>query len=668
MQKIPQTTSRLKQLSLVFTLTTCLLSLGCDNKKKSEPNTDKIAAGLRVLNQAERAQDFDQMLNQIKSYYGPYEYKQRVLGIDIEQEAARLKQLAVNASSDEEFAGYVSQFLALLHDGHVGMSLKNSSTGIAGYSIPIYVEIVENRVIVADIDEQLSEETGLSKNAEIIEVDGLPALSYLDTIRKYESSATELSSKIDIIRLFVRPSYMTQLVPKATVANIKYKADDQSAIQAIDIPWLVRKYNADLDKMHKPVINRLDMRWGKADEINSIVGSVLQMGDDNPFFMTSEVKREFSFIKLYPTDENLKKAGLKENEKPPIFVALYRYKNKNILLVRNSSYSPSDFSSATYMKAYRAILKEFQSIADVLVLDQTHNPGGSYCASFYELFANAGDSQAVQQCNADRKWVNSLGIDWPKLAQNEEMPWDARNSQAMALTVEKAYDAGKRVSEAVPLFTGQNTVNNENGIWKKPMIVLIDELAGSCGDIFPMLVKANKRAKLFGQQTMGLGGNVESMEPLNNSRISVRLTRGIFTTYKPDASYRDGDFIENNGVMPDKEYSHTVDDVRAGYTAYVKAFSDFAISESETSTPAPSEPAPAPVEPAPVAPTPAPAPTEPTPPAPAPTEPAPPVAPPAPAPVEPAPPQPQPAPVLPPPPAPINPPAPSEPTPANGIN
>lgn len=576
---------------LAVTLTTAsLLGFSCAQNNNVADKNGKIAAGVRPLTQAERAADFDQLIQLFKTYYGPYNYKQELFRMSLEQESSRLKDLAVNAKTDEEFAGYVMQFAALLKDGHVGAQIKNSSSGISRYSIPIILVPVEGKALVGDIEVALSEYYNIEKGDEIIEIDGKTPESYMPTISKYMHDATELSQKVNILFALSRPSFMTDLIPTSTTAQIKVKKEDNTVL-TVSIPWKVGKFNAELDKMHKPADTnaRIDARARVADHANSIIADVTMMGDDNPFFLSDSAKAKFGFIKVYPSADNLKKAGLKENEKPPIYAALYRHKGKNVLLVRIASYSPSDFPSSVYMKAYKALFKEFQSISDVLVLDQTHNPGGSYCASFYELFAKQDDAQAVQKCNADRKWINNLGIEWPKMAMEMESPWDARESQAMAMKVEKAYDAGERLSEAIPIFTGNTVVDPTRAVWKKPMLVLIDELAGSCGDVFPMLVKANKRAKLFGQQTMGLGGNVEPVGELNNSRISLRLTRGIFTTHKADGNYQQSDFVENNGVMPDISYSHTVNDVRGGYTAYVQAFSDEAVNQIE----APAAPTPA---------------------------------------------------------------------------
>lgn len=287
----------------------------------------------------------------------------------------------------------------------------------------------------------------------------------------------------------------------------------------------------------------------------------------------------FGFVKVFPSPASMIKFGLKGDEKPGIYAALYKFSGKTVLLVRSASYAQSDYRGDVYIKAYMALLSEYENLADVLVLDQTHNPGGSYCASFYDIFAQAGDVQGVQKLRADRKWINDLYINWPASAGPTGNPWDVKQLLAWGILVEKAYDNGDFLSEPVPLFSGSTYAANMGYKWKKPMLVLIDELAGSCGDMFPMLVKANNRAKLFGQRTMGLGGNVEPVGQLNNSRIAVSLTRGLFYPHIPNGQPKDSDYIENNGVTPDYEYAHTVSDFRNGYFNYVQSFSQKAIEQ-----------------------------------------------------------------------------------------
>lgn len=148
----------------------------------------------------------------------------------------------------------------------------------------------------------------------------------------------------------------------------------------------------------------------------------------------------------------------------------------------------------------------------------------------------------------------------------------------MGATVEKAYDLGEVMTEPLPIIGGRNKVSPLDYTWKKPMLVLVDELAGSCGDAFPMLIKNNKVAKIFGHRTMGLGGNVEELT-LTQSQAHLRMTRGLFTSYRDDHNYLPENFIENNGVQPDYLYDHTVDDFRNGFVGYVREFSLKAIEQ-----------------------------------------------------------------------------------------
>jgi C-terminal processing protease CtpA/Prc len=129
-------------------------------------------------------------------------------------------------------------------------------------------------------------------------------------------------------------------------------------------------------------------------------------------------------------------------------------------------------------------------------------------------------------------------------------------------------------------------------VWTKPRLVLIDELAGSCADIFPMLIKENHLAPLFGRRTIGLGGNVEGFGPLTNSQATLSLTRGLFTTHQDDETYATADFVENNGVEPDIEHVITAADFRSGFIGYVTHFSDVIVDLIEQSEGPPAPPGP----------------------------------------------------------------------------
>lgn len=567
-------------LSLFFCVGFLIALSACSgNKIEGSVAADSTTSALRPLTAEERTQDFEQLLNLFKTFYAPYQYKEKNLNIQIDSTLKALQAKALTAQTDEELAGYVMQFGATLQDGHVQIVIENSASGIVRYRVPILITPVENKILIGDIKKELTEYSGMEVGDEVVSIDGKAPTEWLKTILKYRSNATPLANRHAVMYALNRPSYMTDLVPKSAIVEVAAVKPDGTRLSS-SFAWEIERYSKEMDRIVSSQAG-LDMSSPFAMDYNKAVDSHrLQMGQVNPIFLTAQTQAKYKFVKVYPSDAARAKFGLKDKETPPIYAALYNYQGKHILLVRIATYSPSDYKTSAYMKAYMALLSEYENLADVLVLDQTHNPGGSYCAEFYNIFANDNDVQCVGQLHADRKWINDLKINWPKELLDENpmaYPYDITASVAWGSVVEKTYDAGKFLTEPVPLFSGSSRTRATAYQWKKPMLVLIDSLAGSCGDLFPMLVKANKRAKLFGENTMGLGGNVEEVGQLNHSRIQVRMTRSLFFPLRPDGAYVTEDYVENHGVAPDYPYSISVQDFRSGMVDYVKTFSDQAV-------------------------------------------------------------------------------------------
>lgn len=572
-----------KRLSafLLSSVVSAFLVAGCSKTSTDTANFNDLN-GVRPLSPAEQADDFDQLLALFKNYYGPYQYKENLFGINIEQTLKDLKAKAQTSKTDEEFAGYVMQMGATLKDGHVQIRIVNTHSGISRYKIPIVVTPLEGKAIIGDIPKEISALTGLSVGDEILSVDGKSPFDLMKIAVKYRSGATELSNQHFIMYSFFRPSYMTDLVPTSPVATVTGKKADGTVV-SYELPWETEKYVKDLDKTVKPTA-LLNLTVPFASDLNSVFPAHrMQMGQVNPIFVTPQTQETYQFLPVTASEAFRKKYELTDKETPPIYASMYRYDGKNMLLVRMASYYQQDFEPHVYIKGYQALLDQYQGMADVLVLDQTHNPGGSYCSEFYNIFAESNDVQAVQRQRADRKWVNDFMIAWPaelQAMQPNTNPLEIAQSLAFGRIVEQAHERGDFMSEPLPIFTGSKHAVLKKFQWKKPMLVLIDSIAGSCGDIFPMLVKANPRdrVKLFGEPTMGLGGNVEQVGVLNNSRIEVSMTRGLFSAYKENGDYKPEDYIENNGVIPDFPYSVTIKDFRGGYVDYVKAFSEKAVT------------------------------------------------------------------------------------------
>ena len=271
----------MRHLVLISSMISLVFFSACD-KKADQSSNSKIAGNLRVLTTDERAADFDQLLQMFKAYYGPYQLKEQTLGINIEKTANDLKAQAMNAQTDEEFMGYVMQFGAALKDGHVQFAIENSASNVSRYRIPIVLASVEDKALVADIDDQLSEYFGISRGDEILSVDGKTPQQWMAMALKYRSTARTLSDKQTIINsTFGRRSFMTDLIPTEPLAEVKFmNADGETA--TVSIPWTKAKYNPDLDFMITPKNSLVNLSVPYLSDMNLVDGHAGQMGQVEP--------------------------------------------------------------------------------------------------------------------------------------------------------------------------------------------------------------------------------------------------------------------------------------------------------------------------------------------------------------------------------------------------
>ena len=558
----------------------------------SQSQTDS-SLKIREMNQAEMQADFDQMVRYISDFYGPLEYKERRFGFELNQLAQEYRTRLASAHTDMEAFGIYREFLSRFQDGHVGIRFFNFPGDILKYQAPLFVapyydeQSTSYKVIVEHVETDKLVFANIAVGDEVVMVDGKPIMEYLPTIQKYDTVGYEETDRHLIYKVFDRKSYMTELVPQNDNVEVTFRNADGETYKE-SLLWEVKK----MDKtpfVTDSVQGRLNLFSTAAADFNEDTKrfSFRRFGDVKPFYLNETTQSQFDLQRVYANETMLKKYGIESMDKAPdIYAAMYEYEGKNILLIRNPTYSPGDWDlQMEHMKHYRAILDQYDSIADVLVVDQTHNGGGSYCTEFAQLFLKEQGRGPVQANNADRLWIRNL-LSWVEAEKSDARTQNRKPDNALirllesiVVRIETAIDQNQSLTEQLPFFASVHLKPDASYSWKKPLLVLSDELDGSCADIMPMLIKANGSAKIFGRRTMGLGGNVEPMPDLNISGASVRLTRGLFTTYNEEESYPDNILIENNGVEPDYEHIITVDDFRNGFTGYVEAFSKKAIEQ-----------------------------------------------------------------------------------------
>lgn len=571
--------------------------------------TDADSTALRPLSQSEALADYDAMIESIHSLYGPLEYKERRFGYKFDNEVASLRHALLTATTEDEKLGTFYETLRLLQDGHVSMQTPFKSTKrIAIFAVPVgtsfYVDFVNPNLAVH----------GITRGDELVAIDGQTPEDLLKIALKYSWSGNDESDRHMAYLLFSRPGYMTALQPTSATANIELKKANGDRLLA-RIPWTIA--SSFTDARLRPMVKRSPLpaetlaQLGGTQVFSETAGnlndartatadgdaSIRDLGAETPYYWSKKIQSTFGATRVTPDIERAKMyysawlADLSLGEvqhapQPPvpdkfpeIFAALYRYNSKTVFMIRQPGYMADDF--VANLAVYSALIEQYQPIADVLVIDQTHNPGGSvvYVDTFARLFAPKGLNGFVQFLNNDRKWIAGLlswlaGLDVAAIATSPT----AQYIRTTIAGMEQDQEAGLRLSRE-PFSFGITPLQRAAPItWNKPILVAIDELCASGGDAFPKLMQSNKLAKIFGRRTAGMGGSVELAIELPYSRSSIRLTRGLFTAYNPNGQYSDADMVENNGVQPEIPYVHTVDDFREGYPGYFKALSEAAVA------------------------------------------------------------------------------------------
>lgn len=583
---------------------------GCTNSaNNSTLLTGTDGKAIRPLSDSEALADYDAMIASIKSLYGPLEYKQRRFGYDFDTEAQTIRARFPAAKSDSEKQALFFELLRKLQDGHVSLQQPVRER----QEIPIILMPIEGKFIVTRISPLLAP-YGIGLGDEVTAVDGITPEDGLKIITKYTWFANAESDRHMIYYFFNRPSYMPELAPKGSFAQIEFVKPDGSKKLA-RIAWkktspqdrveTIPKIEDDEDaaddaapskasKFETQLVGEKGMMSEVLDERLQTMASIGDLGIATPWYWNAKLKRKYGVTMVTPERDRVEMfyklwnreldafdptatdgADLPETL-PLVWAALYKYNGKTVLMIRQPTYSVETF--AVNLAIYSALIEQYQPLADTLVIDQTHNPGGavSYAESFVQLFAPNGTNSFVQFLNTDRLWFTKLSNYWTQLpAVLATSSFGARLLSSIK-NLERDSEAGLRLTRDAFSFSGREVLPPAPGgaVWKKPVLLLIDELCASGGDAVPMLMKTNKLARLFGNRTSGMGGSVEKVMDLPTTRATLNLTRGLFTTFKPDGQYTDADFIENNGVLPDVTYTHTVQDVRNGFDAYFKAFSD----------------------------------------------------------------------------------------------
>jgi hypothetical protein len=494
----------------------------------------------RELTVAQKLSDLNELAGAIQSGYGPLEYKKNEFGIDLAKVRAQYETVVRGSQTNADFYYAMVRFVAEFNDSHFGVTVPTSLETYLGFN----TDLVQGKVLIDNIDRAVldEEDFDFQKGDEIVSLDGVPVSDILDDLQRYMGQGYELSAR------------------RRAAFQIAHR-------RASKVPGQSGKVVVEVRRGNSPVTEKVELEWLKKgqwlDEFSEKSVSVAPMDFDS-----LEIEEKFrcsgdTRIKI-PNDATI-------IMKTPFVAYHYPTAKGNVGYLRIPHYSPTETDPR--VDAHKLRLAQYEYAVSVLekntvglVIDQDHNCGGSvewlhkflslfmdrsYAPMQFELLANKA---SVLEFTGWMNGANTNTLEYQNLVEVRDLIKNTWLNTNDFLTTKTSITGEKERSINAVRYT-------------KPILVLIDEMSGSGGDAFPAMIQGFGRAKLLGTRTMGAGGHVIELPALSNSQLKVRMTKSLF--YRPD-----GVAVENNGAVPDIQYSPTVNDFKYGYLEYQRFFTE----------------------------------------------------------------------------------------------
>jgi C-terminal processing protease CtpA/Prc len=535
--------------------------------------------GVAGMSSEQRLNDYSQLVNIVQRHYGPLIWKKTSINLDFARLVEEFRGKVLSVQSDAEFYRILSQFLANLHDAHVSPMIPSNYKATLGFT----ADLVEGKALIDSVDTLRLPSLlfPFKKGDQIISIGGVAVDKIASELALVSNTGSEASTKrIAYARLGTRKEAAGLAVPKGitTITVLPKGADKPVTVTAT---WILTG---------TPLVE-LDDLAGQLSSSNVSTVATAADGED----LIHELKKLSIFKMQLPQSfiDDLTRTGMADMgaaksmfklpanatvyEDISVTAAVYEVAGKKIGVLRIPSYTEEGLTEVLA----RALLR-MEKETDVLVLDQTNNPGGSVSqvSDIVSLFADKSYKDMDFEIRPSLAWLQSfqeinqqisdmLGKNPEDMAANAlKARFEYLESEIRDSLVQKRFH-----TNPVSLnLTGTFGMIQPAGAvhYSKPVLLLINELDFSGGDAFPAIMKDNGRVTTFGTATTGAGGNVREYGPLANSFFKLHLTESLMV--RPN-----GQYMENRGVKADVEYSFTEDDFMNGYRGYVQNFTNAAL-------------------------------------------------------------------------------------------
>lgn len=509
----------------------------------------------RQLAPAERWADLQQLVQQIKSQYGPRHFKALYLGVTADALASEFWPRMSAARDNGEFYALIVQFVARFRDTHFSARIPTTRAA----ALPFMTTLIGERAIIDTVDREKLPlaQFPFERGDELLALDGRPVAELVAEFSQYTGDGNPRTTQgFATYALTYRSGRVFPLPQGPVLVTIR----PRHAAHAVTVPLTWVQEGEDFDEYVLPVKAAMTTLLVPDDEPTAPTPAATDFSDLS--IRTELQGRHPDLDRTYHcsggTRIHIPEDATVLMQEP--FVAYYHpTRIGNVGYLRIPHYKPPDEEYDAWVENYRWALATLEAHTKGLIIDQDHNCGGS--VFFLETLLSFFLDRSFQGLQFRLLASKAEWIQWQEWRNEISNPHNLiyEGLSTVMDLIADSVSKGYAMTPVTTLLGGQWLT--PQAVYTKPVLILIDRFAGSGGDAFPAMMQGLGRAKLLGSTTMGAGGHVNIMTPLFYSQIKTRMTKSLF--FHPD-----GTAIENHGAVPDIPYETTVADLLGEYRDY----------------------------------------------------------------------------------------------------
>jgi len=534
----------------------------------------------------QRLIDFQHLAGILAQNYAPYEFKRDVIGFDLNKLQPWVDRIRT-AKNDIEYYEIQAEYVAALKDTHTTVS--SGSTFAA--NIQVDADIFDGKVLIDVVDRTVFPvaQYPFEIGDEIVALDGKPVDYWLKELTRGIVFANERATKrLGASYIFFRAQAINARAPEiGDRLRIEVRRASTGNLETYELPWdktglakgVVGPVPTPKARVQtvagegEPRLNHYGLPMGTAPLLEAFqnkkwdlaergLARLRGLGERNPYFglPTGFQTR----LGSRPTDFH--------------YSGVYMSGGKRIGYLRFPHFSPAD--EFTALSELASEINYLNANTDGLVVDITRNTGGGCYAEDAMDFLIPYPYQVLgDQLRASRSVLTGIEAQIAQL-QGLGLPAELMAQFQLILdSVRTAYNKNRGLTDVIPgctLTLDRDTARDRFGdtiAYRKPLIVLTDELSISYADYAAAILQEAGRGPLFGYRTNGAGGSVYVTDAgfYSESLTSVTWAIGTRNRYIGTNDYGTTNRLENVGVRPEINFDYMT---RENLMSNGKLFSD----------------------------------------------------------------------------------------------